>query len=98
MDRFTAYGLVGLLLVQANCIRQFVMSCRVVGLDVEQQMLREVIDRIDAPEVTAEYVKTERNHLCTELYPKYGFELREGAGLLVHAKPEKKSLLKKILG
>jgi FkbH-like protein len=97
MDRFTAYGLVGLLLVQGNCIRQFVMSCRVVGLDVEQQMLREVIDRIDAPEVTAEYVKTEKNHLCTELYPKYGFELREGEGLLVHAKPEKKSLLQRIL-
>jgi FkbH-like protein len=95
-DRFTAYGLVGLLLVQGNCIRQFVMSCRVVGLDVEQQMLREVIERIDSPEVTAEYVKTEKNHLCTELYSKNGFELR--AGLWVHTKPEKKSLLKKILG
>jgi FkbH-like protein len=76
-DKFTAYGLVGLLLVKGNCIRQFVMSCRVVGLDVEQQMLRRVIDRIDAPEVTAEYVKTEKNHLCTDLYVKNGFDLRE---------------------
>jgi FkbH-like protein len=95
-DKFTAYGLVGLLLVQGNCIRQFVMSCRVVGLDVEQQMLREVVDRIDAPEVTAEHVKTEKNHLCSDLYPKTGFELREG--MWTFTKPEKKSLIQRILG
>lgn len=96
-DRFTAYGLVGLLLVQGNCIRQFVMSCRVVGVDVEQQMLRSVIDRINTPEVTAEYVKTEKNHLCTDLYPKNGFELREGDGLWIHTKSAKKGLLQRIL-
>jgi FkbH-like protein len=96
-DRFTAYGLVGLLMVQGNCIRQFVMSCRVVGLDVEQQMLREVIDRIDAPEITAEYEKTEKNHLCTELYLKNGFELRAGDALWVHTKAAKKGLFRRIL-
>ncbi len=94
-DRFTAYGLVGLLLVQGNCIRQFVMSCRVVGLDVEQRMLRTVIDRINASEVTAEYEKTDKNHLCTELFPKNGFELRDG--LWIHTKDLKKGLLKRIL-
>ena len=73
------------------------MSCRVVGLNVEQQMLRQVIDRIDSPEVTAEYVKSLKNNLCTELYSKNGFELRGGDGLWVHAKPEKKSLLQRIL-
>ena len=72
------------------------MSCRVVGLDVEQQILREVIDRIDAPEIAAEYVKTEKNHLCAELYPRNGFELRDG--LWVHTKHEKMGILKKILG
>ena len=94
-DRFTAYGLVGLLMVQGNCIRQFVMSCRVVGLDVEQQMLRSVIDRINTPEVTAEYVRTEKNHLCADLYPKNCFELRDG--LWVYTKPEKKGLFKKFM-
>ena len=94
-DRFTAYGLVGLLLVQGNCIRQFVMSCRVVGLDVEQQMLRSVVDRINAPEVTAEHDKTEKNHLCTDLYAKNGFELRDG--LWIHTKAAKKGLLQRIL-
>ena len=94
-DRFTAYGLVGLLLVQGNCISQFVMSCRVVGLDVEQQMLREVVDRIIAQEVTAEYAKTDKNHLCADLYAKNGFELQDD--LWVHAKPPKKSLIKRIM-
>jgi FkbH-like protein len=96
MDKFTAYGLVGLLLVHGNCIRQFVMSCRVVGLDVEHQMLREVIDLMDGPEITAEYVKTEKNHLCTDLYPRNGFEFR--GELWIKTKPERKGLLKKLLG
>ena len=95
-DKFTSYGLVGLLLVQGNCIHQFVMSCRVVGLDVEQQMLQSVISRIDAPEVSAEYAKTEKSHLCADLYPKNGFELRDG--MWTFTKPEKKSLLRRILG
>lgn len=94
-DRFSAYGLVGLMLIQGNCIRQFVMSCRLVGLDVEQRMLRSVVDRIIAPEVTAEYAKTEKNHLCTDLYAKNGFELQDD--LWVHAKPPKKSLFKRIM-
>jgi len=94
-DRLTSYGLVGLLLVQGNRIRQFVMSCRMVGLDVEQQMLHAVISAIDAPEITAEYVKTEKNHLCTELYPKSGFDLREG--VWTFTKTEKKSLIQRIL-
>jgi len=94
-DRFTAYGLVGLLLIQGNCIRQFVMSCRVVGLDVEQRMLRSVVDRINTPEVTAVYEKTEKNHLCADLYPKNGFELRDG--LWAHTMPEKKGLLQLLL-
>lgn len=96
-DKFTAYGLVGLLLVKGNRICQFVMSCRVVGLDVEQQMLRAVIDRINNPKVTAEYEKTDKNHLCAELYPKNGFELRDGDGLWVHTKALKKGLLQRIL-
>jgi FkbH-like protein len=83
-DKFTAYGLVGLLLVQGNCIRQFVMSCRVVGLDVEQQMLREVIDLMDGPEITADYVKTEKNHLCTDLYPKNGFDFKMDKWVYTH--------------
>jgi len=94
-DKFTSYGLVSLLLVKGNCICQFVMSCRVLGLDVEQQMLQEVVDRIIAPEVTAEYAKTEKNHLCTDLYAKNGFELQDD--LWVHAKPLKKSLIKRIM-
>src|SRR5207248_7845569 len=34
-DRYTVYGIVGVLLVQGGDIVQFVMSCRVVGMDVE---------------------------------------------------------------
>jgi len=73
------------------------MSCRVVGLDVEQQMLRTVIDSIRGNEVIADFVKTERNHLCTDLYAKNGF-LRSEDGHWGLPKPRKQGLLRKILG
>ena len=38
-DRFTRYGLVGVIAVAANMIAQFVMSCRVAGLDVKTASL-----------------------------------------------------------
>ena len=37
-DRYTAYGIVGVLLVSRNDIIQFVMSCRVVGMDAEEML------------------------------------------------------------
>ena len=58
-------------------------------------MLRSVINRINTPEVSADYEKTDKNHLCAELYPKNGFELRDG--LWAYTKPEKKGLLQRIL-
>ena len=34
-DTYTKYGLVGVVIVSGTTVEQFVMSCRVVGLDVE---------------------------------------------------------------
>jgi len=38
-DRFTHYGLVGAAWVQDNCISQVVMSCRALGLGIEDALL-----------------------------------------------------------
>jgi FkbH-like protein len=83
-DRFTSYGLVGVLVVLENQIKQFVMSCRVFGLDIEHRVLKTVINGIKGPIVFAEYVKTEKNHPCREIYQKNGF-VSEG-GLLYFKK------------
>ena len=72
-DRFTTYGLVGVLVVLENHIKQFVMICRVFGLDVEHQVLNSVINGIKEPIVFAEYVTTEKNHPCRQIYEKNGF-------------------------
>jgi FkbH-like protein len=72
-DRFTSYGLVGVLVVLENQIKQFVMSCRVFGLDIEHRVLKSVINGIKGPIVFAEYVTTEKNHPCREIYQKSGF-------------------------
>lgn len=75
-DRFTAYGLVGVLLVMRNDIVQFVMSCRVVGMDVEIAAVAGVLQAIRAPgvmEVGAGLVETPANLLCRDLWARCGF-------------------------
>ncbi len=84
-DRFSAYGLVGVVIVEANTIVQFVMSCRVVGLEVEKAVLAKILPLIRANgfhEVTASFVETDANLLCRDLYQKVGFTLQDGKLIL----------------
>lgn len=69
-DRYTAYGLVGMALVQDGVIEQFVMSCRVIGLDVELTCL----SALKRPGLIAKMVATPRNGPCRDLYARAGFE------------------------
>jgi len=75
-DRFTAYGIVGVLLVAGNEIAQFVMSCRVVGMDVEIAAVAGVLQAIaarGASEIRASLVPTSANLLCRDLWERCGF-------------------------
>jgi len=75
-DRFTTYGLVGVLLVRRNDILQFVMSCRVVGMDVEIAAVAGVLQAIRTPgvvEIGAGLVETPANLLCRDLWVRCGF-------------------------
>ncbi len=38
-DRFTQYGLIGAAWVHRNCIEHLVLSCRVLGLGIEESFL-----------------------------------------------------------
>jgi FkbH-like protein len=78
-DRFTAYGLVGVVVVEDAHIAQFVMSCRVAGLDVEIAALAEIVHALadsGARTVTAALVHTDANLLCRDLFERCGFENR----------------------
>ena len=76
-DRFAAYGVVGVAIVLDASIRQFVMSCRVVGLDVETAVIAWIANRSAGPILFAELIETDTNFLCRDLFHKCGFG-REG--------------------
>ncbi|MBS0582635.1 MAG: HAD-IIIC family phosphatase [Proteobacteria bacterium] len=75
-DRFTQYGLVGVAIVSAEGrIEQFVMSCRVIGLDIEVSVIGEIgrrLARQGRPGLSARFVQTDANQLVHDLYPRCG--------------------------
>lgn len=80
-DKHTNYGLIAVAVVDGMQITQFVMSCRVVGLDVELAAMGALLDVISPngeQDVTALFEKTDLNLLCRDLYSRCGFEEREG--------------------
>jgi FkbH-like protein len=75
-DRYTAYGIVGVLLVSGNEITQFVMSCRVVGMDIEIAAVGGVLQALAArgiAEYGATLTHTSANLLCRDLWERCGF-------------------------
>jgi FkbH-like protein len=75
-DRFTRYGIVGVLLVEGNEIAQFVMSCRVVGMDVEIAAVAGVLQAMaerGMRDIRASLVHTSANLLCRDLWERCGF-------------------------
>lgn len=76
-DRFTAYGLVGVLLVQGAEIIQFVMSCRVLGLGVETSVLHEIARHVRSDTsgavLTTKTVDTDANLASRDVFGRSGF-------------------------
>lgn len=80
-DHYTDYGLVIVMIVKENVLRQFVMSCRVLGLDVEIAAVGQFEDyalKAGFDRVTGLLVETDRNLPCRDLYARCGFEAIEG--------------------
>ena len=79
-DRFTGYGIVGVVVVRGSHIAQFVMSCRVIGMEIEIAALSEILRAAHEGgfgNATASLVETELNLLCRGLYARCGFS-RDG--------------------
>ena len=79
-DKYTNYGLVGVILVDGNSIIQFAMSCRVLGLDIELAVLAHILVEIFntcVSTVIAKYVPTASNRLCSDLFSRAGFDKLE---------------------
>ncbi|MGV2123728.1 HAD-IIIC family phosphatase [Agrobacterium vitis] len=76
-DRYTAYGLVGVILYKHGHFEQFAMSCRVLGLGVEHSVLSTIIEgavRDGVTQFSASVVETEANIVCRDVYKKIGMQ------------------------
>ena len=86
-DAYSKYGLVGVAILRGGKFLQFVMSCRVFGLEVEVAAVVSVARRIleaGRQIVEAQVVETKANILSRDLYERCGFA-RSGDGWVATA-------------
>jgi len=74
-DKFTQYGLISLAIIRGNEIIQTVMSCRVIGMEVEKSVLAFTESQLQATDgrLIANYTATASNALCRDLYNANGY-------------------------
>jgi FkbH-like protein len=75
-DRFTQYGLIGAAWVRHNCIHHLVMSCRALGLGIEDAFLAHIAHRLareDATTMLGQLQATDANLACRQFYSRNGF-------------------------
>ncbi|KAB1068510.1 HAD-IIIC family phosphatase [Methylobacterium planeticum] len=84
VDKHTEYGLVGVLLVRDATFVQFVMSCRVLGIEIETSAVRHVLNseamRGGQRSFTAFVKATDVNLVCRDVYASAGFAPADETG------------------
>jgi len=80
-DRFGDHGIIGVMFIRINgdnChIDTFLMSCRVLGLNVERYMIAfaaAVAKRAKVKKLVGEYIPTSKNKVAADMYLKLGFK------------------------
>jgi FkbH-like protein len=84
-DRFTPYGLIGAAWVHRNCVHHVVMSCRALGLGIEDAFLACIGNRLARNKATmllARLQPTEANFVCRQFYSRNGFTREEDDSVL----------------
>jgi FkbH-like protein len=79
-DRFADHGLIGILFASLKdktwTIDTWLMSCRVIGREVESFMFRDLVlsaGKAGATSIVARYCPTAKNGLVAKLLPNLGF-------------------------
>ena len=76
-DRFTQYGLIGAAWVEGNCLEHFVMSCRALGLGIEEQFLAALAEQLAAAgekSISGKLLTTDANLVCRTIFRRNGFQ------------------------
>ena len=76
-DRFTKYGLIGAAWMARDCIDQLVMSCRALGLGLEDALLSFLVNE-KRETIFGKLLPTEANMACRPIYRRNGFVPVEG--------------------
>ncbi|MCF4129211.1 HAD-IIIC family phosphatase [Methylobacterium sp. SyP6R] len=76
-DRFTEYGTVGVVFTRESRIQQFVMSCRVLGMEIETAVMAHIVavlrrDR-GASTIEGQIVETNSNTPCRDVFKRCQF-------------------------
>jgi FkbH-like protein len=80
-DRFTQYGLIGAAWLLRNCVEHMVMSCRALGLGLEDAFLAHIANLLTDDKVEimlGELQPTDANGACRLLYSRNGFARAPG--------------------
>lgn len=74
-DRFTQYGLITAAWMLRNCVDHVVMSCRALGLGLEDALLAYLTTRLADPRASlfGKLQRTDANLACREIYSRNGF-------------------------
>jgi FkbH-like protein len=75
-DAYTRYGLAGVVILKDATIVQWVMSCRVLGYEIEQAVMSTVVSGMRGArkiDIHAQLVETDVNFPCRDLFAKCGF-------------------------
>ena len=82
------YGLVGVVMTKGNAIEQWVMSCRVLGLGVEEAVMAVIVAEMRADgarHVTGQLLETDVNFPCRDLFTRCGFAVDQNHWILEEA-------------
>jgi FkbH-like protein len=75
-DRFTQYGLIGAAWVERECVVHWVMSCRALGLGIEEAFLGGLARQLAAAggaAISGQLVATAANLACRQIFSRNGF-------------------------
>ena len=65
---------------EQSVIDTFLMSCRIIGRNIEYKFASEVFNGIDSRYLKSEYLETGKNSQVKDLYEKLGFKLLKDSG------------------
>jgi FkbH-like protein len=73
-DKFGDMGIISVVIVKDGCIDTFLMSCRVLGRDIEKKILH-IVQQNSQQNLKASYIKSAKNAQVADFYDKNSFEL-----------------------